>query len=511
MILIDQTARDNIIKDTGNVVISASAGSGKTTIMIKKMKKVLDEITNHKTVAAITFTNKATEEIKKKADVEGVQQEFVAMTNDAFIEHEIIRPFITDTYGEAYKDDFTIDYTHNFPDFNSGKDTILHQSVLGVFQNIRKNFKFQLAYDILSNNPAACEYLQTKYEMLFLDEYQDSDLDMHRLFMYMKDTLKIKLFIVGDAKQAIYLWRGAQKNIFEMLEQDDVQHYELIKNFRSHDEIVNYANLIHNNDYFNTEYQLPATRLIHCKTNDFVTSFSKMVDSRDINLDEEITIIININNEAQECADALNNAGYNFQFIPRTPIDDNTPNSHLLHQLACYILDKDYSIYDLIESINADSRLQMRIRIEEIINVLVGNLEFSENLLFSTLNKLGDLLEIEFTIDELELLFRTLQNKEYHVAFIATENIHKVMTVFSSKGLEFNQVISFAEYYPMSSEEKRKNHYVCITRAEEKFIMIDRTDAYEEFIIEAAKKLGMNDSECLFKKIEHQSHEATNF
>lgn len=77
------------------------------------------------------------------------------------------------------------------------------------------------------------------------------------------------------------------------------------------------------------------------------------------------------------------------------------------------------------------------------------------------------------------------------------------MTVFSSKGLEFNQVISFSVYYPMHSEEKRKNHYVCITRAEEEFIMIDRTDTYEDFIIEEAQKFGMQKPYYLFKHIKH--------
>jgi len=503
MMLIDQEARDKIMKDTGNVVISASAGSGKTTIMVKKMKKVLEEIKSHKTVAAITFTNKAAEEIKKKANDEDIQQEFVTMTNDAFIEHEIIRPFITNTYGEIYKDDFTIVYDHKFPNFASGMQSIVYQNKLGVYQNIRTNFKFQLAYDILRNNIAACEYLQTKYTVLYLDEYQDSDQDMHQLFMYLKDELKIKLFIVGDAKQAIYLWRGAQKNIFELLEQDDMNHYELIKNFRSHDEIVNYANLIHNGNYFNAEYQESVNHLIHCKTNDFVSSFTRMVETGDIKLDKEITIIINVNDEARRCTDKLNREGYNFQFIPKTPIDDNTQNSHLLHQLACYILDENYTIYDLIDSINADSRLQMVMSIEEIICKLSGSLEYSEDFLKMTMRKLEALLEIEFTMDEIKLFYETLQDEEYHAAFIATEDIHKVMTVFASKGLEFNQVISFSYYYNMKSEEKRNNHYVCITRAEEKFIMINSTDTYEDFIVEESRKLGMKHPNYLFKKIDH--------
>jgi len=505
MTLVDQNARDEIMDVEGNIVISASAGSGKTTIMIKKLKKVLEDISDHKTIAAITFTTKATAEIKKKAREEGVHEEFVAMTNDSFIEHEIIRPFITDTYGANYKSDFTIDYDYRFSDFERGKEALVEHGKLGVFQNVRENFKFRLALDILKNNIAACQYLQSKYEMLFLDEYQDSDLDMHKLFMHFKDELHINLFIVGDSKQAIYLWRGAQQNIFELLEQDDMRNYELVTNFRSHDEIVNYANLLHNSEYFNEKYSEVVNCVVHCKTSELIKGFSEMVESGEINLEKEIAIIININNDAQKCTDILNEAGYNFQFIPRTPIDNNTPNSLLLHQLACYIIDDKYSIYNLIDSINADSRKQMVNRIERTIGVLKENLEDSEETFQSIIMELGRLLEVDLTDDEVQLLYQTVQNDEFHAAFINTEDKHKVMTVFASKGLEFDQVISFSGYYNVHSGNNLQNHYVCITRAKDKFVMIDNSDLYEDFITSKSNNRGMIHSYNLFKTLDFTS------
>lgn len=503
MQLVDQKARDEIMTDLGNIVVSASAGSGKTTIMIKKLKKTLENIEDHKTVAAVTFTNKATEEIKEKARKEGVQKDFIALTNDSFIEYEIIRPFITDTYGEKYKNDFTIDYDHKFSDFASGKKSIVSQGKLGVFNNIKENFKFRLALDILKRNIAARQYLQSKYKMIFLDEYQDSDFDMHNLFMYLKNNLHIKLFIVGDSKQAIYLWRGAQKNIFELLKQDDMNHYELIKNFRSHDEIVNYANLLHNTESYNKHYNTKVNHVILCKTKKFISSFTKMVRSGEINLDKEITIIININREAQLCTKRLNQEGYNFLFIPKTPIDDNTPNSHILHQIACYILDKNYSIYDLIDKINVDSRKQMVIRIENILENIIKNIDNKEYIQ-DTLLKLGELLEIDFTEDELQLLYETLQDKKFHSAFIKTDDKHKVMTVFASKGLEFNQVISFSNYYNLYRGRDLQNHYVCITRAEDKFIMVDNSNWYEEYVVGELYKHSDGNPRFLYKKVDHK-------
>lgn len=502
MIIVDQEARDAILYETGSIVISASAGSGKTTIMIKKMKRVLEEIKDHKTVAAITFTTKATEEIKKKAGLEGVKKEFFAQTNDSFIEHEIIRPFITDTYGTEFQSDFTIDYDFKFHDFESGKKSLVEYLKLGVFYNIKENFKFQLALDILKNNAAARQYLQSKYEMLFLDEYQDSDLDMHDLFMYLKEMLGIKLFIVGDPKQAIYIWRGAQPNIFEKLDSETFKRYELVMNFRSHDEIVNYANLLHNTNCFNSQYNEKVERVVHCNLNDFTSSFSRLVYEGEVDLDKEITIIINYNDDARECADRLNEQGYNFQFIPRTPIDNNTPNNHLLYQLACYVIDNNFSIYDLIENINVDSRRQMVERVEMIIKKLKGNLKCDQETICSTLIELEKLLEIKFTKDEMKLLYETVKEDQYHIAFKKTEEKHKVMTVFGSKGLEFSQVISFSRFYKVHIEQGYQNHYVCITRAKDKLIMIDDSTNYEDFIIDLSREGGMTNSYNLFKNVD---------
>lgn len=494
MVLVDQMARNGILNNEGSIAISASAGSGKTTIMIKKIKKILDGIDNHKTIAAITFTTKATSEIKRKAESEGINKEFVAMTNDSFVEQEIIRPFISDTYGNDYKKDFIIDYSYKFNSFKEGKAVIVNQNKLGVFEKIKENFKFRLALDILKNNIAAQQYIQSKYKMVFLDEYQDSDLDMHNLFMYFKNELKIKLFIVGDSKQAIYLWRGAQSNIFELLEQQkDIETYELITNFRSHDEIVNYANLLHNKSYFNENYSKTVERVILHKTSDFVKSFTQMIESNEIDYEKEITIIININEDAKLCTKILNESGYNFQFIPKTPIDNNTPNSSLLHYLACYVLDDNYTIYDFVEDTNLDSRRQAIMRLKDVISILKNGQELNENTINTTITELSNLMQINVTNDELELFIQTIRNVEFHSAFVKSDEKHKVMTVFGSKGLEFDQVISFSKYYKIYIDQDLQNHYVCITRAKSKFIMISN-NVYNDHIVH---KLDLTKMNCL--------------
>ena len=94
---------------------------------------------------------------------------------------------------------------------------LIDNHILAKYFDNKNNFKFELALFILKNSKACKEYLKYKYKMIFIDEYQDSDSMMHELFMYLNSELGIDIFIVGDVKQAIYLWRGAKEDIFDKI------------------------------------------------------------------------------------------------------------------------------------------------------------------------------------------------------------------------------------------------------------------------------------------------------
>ena len=83
-----------------------------------------------------------------------------------------------------------------------------------------------------------------RYFRIYVDEYQDSDKDMHAFFMYINEKLKIPFFIVGDIKQSIYEWRGGYPDGFKMLLQSDkYTSFKLLHNFRSNEQIQNYASV----------------------------------------------------------------------------------------------------------------------------------------------------------------------------------------------------------------------------------------------------------------------------
>ncbi|WP_112181388.1 UvrD-helicase domain-containing protein [Paraliobacillus zengyii] len=512
MKLIDKEDRDAILEDNRDIVVSASAGSGKTTIMVKKMIVEIEKIKDHRTLAAITFTVKATEEIKKKIK-EDIKKTITVMTNDSFIENEIIRPFIKDALGMNFKNDYSVEYEdkYKFDDFESGLEQLENNNILGSFEDKKQNFKFRLAYEILENSKAAQEYLKAKYSWIFIDEYQDSDNDMHLFFMKLKNELKLKLFIVGDAKQAIYLWRGAMSNVFDLLKIESFSFYKLITNFRCDKEIENYANLFDNPQYFmdTSEYvenvvfkeYNPGNFYDRRNFIGFEQEFKSLVSMKELDLNNEITIISNFNNDAKKITELLNQEGFDFVFIPKTPIDEGIPNGYLLKELALFIKNSNstYSIFDFLENNYIDERIGTRFEVNKIIEKLRVSEDLTYKKVEEIVYELADYLEISIEENEINKFNESIFNSNYDMAFRIIESKHKVMTVFASKGLEFDQVITFARYYKIYNEEHVQNHYVCITRAKEKFIMfIDDTEYYEH-VSKIAYENGIEDSNTLFK------------
>jgi len=212
----DKLVRDEILEMQGNVVISASAGTGKTHIIIERILRDIEKNNNYKTYAAITFTRKAAKEIKDRIGL-SIGNGFIG-TNDNFIIQEIIQPFIRDAYGDEYNKKLTPNYSNKRA--SNSYDELLEiikcseEGYICKYSEPKKNFGFELALNILKKSNVSRRYLRSKYLRIYIDEYQDCDKDMHNLFIYLSCILEIPLFIVGDVKQSIYEWRGGYPKVF---------------------------------------------------------------------------------------------------------------------------------------------------------------------------------------------------------------------------------------------------------------------------------------------------------
>lgn len=89
--------------------------------------------------------------------------------------------------------------------------------------------------------------LSMKY--LFIDEFQDSDLSQIKVAAMLVKLLGARLFVVGDVKQSIYRFRGANDQAFSILAKDlkevgtkPARHFILKNNYRTAANIMNRMN-----------------------------------------------------------------------------------------------------------------------------------------------------------------------------------------------------------------------------------------------------------------------------
>ena len=136
----------------------------------------------------------------------------------------------------------------------------------------------------------------------------------------------------------------------------------------------------------------------------------------------------------------------------------------------------------------------------ELINLfnLSMNEEFNLDLFNKIIQDVSIQIEISFSESELMWLKETLSNHTFRDAFVPSKNKHKIMTIFSAKGLEFEQVIGFGKDYNLKVTNQRNNHYVLVTRAKDKLILINGIN-------------GMNYLEQVDEKISKNSKSTSDF
>ena len=185
------------------------------------------------------------------------------------------------------------------------------------------------------------------------------------------------------------------------------------------------------------------------------------------------------NADAENGASELSSAGNNFVFIPQLPIADITTETAWLYTaIAKYMVLPEYSVYDLISEIPAEgnSGKKSTATIKRTLEA-IANAE-NQTVFDTTVNSLCDYLGYETRPEHLNKLFSTVSNKKYHVAFNTDIYQNIAITFHSSKGLEFDQVILFAGDYNLSDMSGIYNHYVAVTRAKEKVVIVKCSDYY---------------------------------
>lgn len=449
-----------IVEQPGNLIVRASAGTGKTHTMVAKIIYDIEHQHTHKVIAAITFTIKAANEIKERLTIDTTNH-FIGTTNSFAIE-EIIKPFMKDVYGMEYKLDMSTDYSIKAETFEDGILKLKENQILCSYVNNKKNFIFQLALDILRKSRACQLYLKAKYFKIYVDEYQDCDKDMHNLFMYICDALKIDTFVVGDEKQSIYTWRGAYPQAFMSIwERSDFSRKLMRKNFRSNQQIQNYSNLLckETRNLYTPVEDLSSVIVVCARKDNWIASIIPFLDK-----EKKCALLRFKNEDAKDGAQKLTEANIDFTYIPQTPISNiTTETAWLYNAVAKFFILPKYSAYDFRD---------------EIPNEVVGNKKILNYLGYDTKER------------HCEQLYETICDESNHSAFKIDELKRIAITFHSSKGLEFDQVILFASDYPLEKNEDIYNHYVAVTRAKSKLILLCfYNDQGSSTYVESIKKI----------------------
>ncbi len=142
----------------------------------------------------------------------------------------------------------------------------IYKCTLENYSNKKKHRSYLDFEDILLMThkiislPAVQTYLHEKYKYIMIDEYQDTNELQYDIFMPILDHLQIgNLFVVGDEKQSIYMFRDAELEVFNKTKQEIVKTAELGSNlslphsFRMYPQLVLFTNKVFENLFSNPQ------------------------------------------------------------------------------------------------------------------------------------------------------------------------------------------------------------------------------------------------------------------
>ena len=282
------------LSEDTSALILAGAGSGKTRVLTHRIHYLVSEKNYYSDdILAVTFTNKAANEMKERLS-ELLYQPIGRMWVGTFhsLAHRLLRAHAIDANLSPTfqildaQDQFRIikrlmkengvDET-KFPirkvqwfinqqkdeglqpqDIDAGYNFFVKQSTK-IFDLYEKHCQandlidfaglLMKSYELLKNNSSLLEHYQNKFKHILVDEFQDTNRIQYQ-FIKILHNENNHIFCVGDDDQSIYGWRGARIENIQKIENDfkPIEVIKLEQNYRSTGNILSASNaLIANN------------------------------------------------------------------------------------------------------------------------------------------------------------------------------------------------------------------------------------------------------------------------
>lgn len=276
----------------GAVLVTAGAGSGKTRMLTHRIAYMVKELSiSPNNILAITFTNKAANEMKERLEkmIDSIEDMWVCTfhamcsrilrfnidklgytksfsiygdTEKSRVIKRIIEEKKTDMNAETFAWHISNAKNNLFdPDQYAG--FIHDKRKCEIITYVYKRYEEELfksnaldfddllvkTYELLKKFPDVLDYYQNKFKYIHVDEFQDTNTSQYKLIQILANKYK-NVFAVGDEDQCIYSWRGAQVGNVKQFTIDfaGCKIFKLEQNYRSTKKIIALANkLIKNN------------------------------------------------------------------------------------------------------------------------------------------------------------------------------------------------------------------------------------------------------------------------
>ena len=288
--------KDAVVTTSGPCLVIAGAGSGKTKVLTHKIAYLMEtENVKPWNILAITFTNKAANEMKERIEgIVGESSKDIWMGTFHSICVKILRRFI-DRIGfdssfiifdssdqktlvkncikELKIDDKMFTDKSVLSEISNAKNEMLEpqdyelrakgdfrkEKIATVYSLYQKKLKDNNAIDfddiinftikILMENPDILEYYTDKFKYVLVDEYQDTNKSQFTLVV-MLASKHGNITVVGDNDQGIYSFRGADISNILNFEKDfpGTKIIKLEQNYRCTGNILKAANAVISNN-----------------------------------------------------------------------------------------------------------------------------------------------------------------------------------------------------------------------------------------------------------------------
>lgn len=364
--------KEAVLYGDGPLLILAGAGSGKTSVLTKRVAYLIKERNvSPKNIVAITFTNKAAKEMKERI-IKEVGKEGYDIQISTF--HSFGLRIIRENYEKlGYEKNFTIidsddsltvvkkilkemgiDSTRFNPKFiknqiSSCKNemvtpekykNLVNDELSDITYKVYKKYQDTLLrnnsldFDDLLIKPIelfnkykeVLENYQELFKYVFIDEYQDTNEAQYILSKMISAKYK-NICVVGDDAQSIYSWRGANfKNILNF--EKDYKNAKVIlleQNYRSTKTILNAANSVIKNNINKKDKNLWTDNSIgekikYVRTNDekdeasYVTREIRNLVNNGVSLDD-IAVLYRTNAQSRTIEEGFLNSNIPYKIV----------------------------------------------------------------------------------------------------------------------------------------------------------------------------------------------------